>query len=267
MTGRFRRRGATLAAALGMLGLVIAAFHSNARPASGDGTWRPRFAKSRALVANELDVSSSADRVARSPDWIVTSGSLFSDAGAGWTGPIDGRTPDARSQTSTDSAVFRIVSQPQFLSCVVTFDLRLDSRTTTPRTPARAYDGVHVFLRYRDAWNLYAVSVARRDGLVVVKRKESSKATPAGQGDNAGYVTLATATAPFPLHQWRHVTVGVSDVSNGVRISLAVDGRTLLDVVDQGLDGGTPLAGAGRIGIRGDNTEFHFRDFVVTPTT
>lgn len=267
MTGQSRRRGATLVAALGTVGLVLAAFHPDVRPAPpGDGTWRPQFATSRELVANELDVSSSADRVARSPDWIVTSGSLFSDGGAGWTGPIDGRTPDATSRTSTGSAVFRVVSQPKFLSCVVEFDLRLDARTTTPRTPSRDYDGVHVFLRYQDPWHLYAVSVARRDGLVVVKRKEAN-GTPSGQDDNAGYVTLATATAPFPLHRWRHVAVTVSTVDTGVRITLAVDGRTLLDVVDEGLDGDRPLEDAGRIGLRGDNTEFHFRDLVVRPLT
>jgi hypothetical protein len=265
VSAELRRRGATLAGALGVLGLALAGAHL--RIQGDDGTWRPAFAASRALVANELDVSSSADRVARSPDWIVTSGSLFSDDGAGWTGLVDGRTPDPRSQTATGSAVFRVVSQPTFLSCVVELDLRLDDRTTTPRTPPRAYDGVHIFVRYRNPWNLYAVSVARRDGLVVVKRKESRGNAELGPDDNAGYVTLATATAPFPFHTWHHVAVGVSDVPGGVRLTLAVDGRTLLDVVDEGLDGGRPLVGPGRIGIRGDNTEFHFRDVVVTPVT
>ena len=267
MTGRGRRRGATVAAALGTLGLLLAGFHPNVRTPPGDQTWRPAFSVARGLVANELDVSSAGDRVARSPDWIVTSGSLFSDGGAGWTGPIDGRTPDAASRSSTGSAVFRVVSQPMFQSCRVDFDLRIDSRTTTPRTPARDYDGVHVFLRYRDAWNLYAVSVARRDGLVVVKRKESTSTTPPARDDSADYVTLATATAPFPFGRWRHVSVTVTNVDTGVRITLAVDGRTLLDVVDEGLDGGRPLVGPGRIGLRGDNTEFHFRDLVVTPVT
>ena len=235
------------------------------RHAVGDGSWRPAFAESHGLVANELDVTSAADRVARSTDWIVTSGSLFSDSGAGWTGDIDGRTPDPRSRTSTGSAVFRVVSHPHFLSCSVAFDLRLDSMTTTTRTQAQDYDGVHVFLRYQDPWNLYVVSVARRDGQVVVKRKQSSSAT--GGDDEADYVTLATAVGSFPLHTWRHVVVAVDDARSGPRLTLSVDGRTLLDVVDEGVGAGGPLREAGRIGLRGDNTEFHFRDVRVTPLT
>ena len=255
-----------LAVAVGVLGLALAGVHAATRTPPHDGVWRPVFAKTRGLVANELDVSSSANRVARSPDWIVTSGSLFSDDGAAWTGPIDGRSPDPVSRISTGSAVFRVVSRPTFLSCVVDFDLRLDSRTTTPRTPARAYDGVHVFLRYRDAWNLYVVSVARRDGSVVVKRKEAPPGVGGtAQDDGADYVTLASATAVFPLHEWHHVTVQVSDDPRGVRLQLAVDGRTLLDVIDEGVDGSRPLAAAGRVGLRGDNTEFHVRGLTVTP--
>jgi hypothetical protein len=265
VTGALRRRGATLAGALGVVGLALAGAHL--RTQGGDGTWRPAFGASRELVANELDVSSAADRVARSPDWIVTSGSLFSDDGAGWTGRVDGRTPDPRSERATGSAVFRVVSQPQFQSCVVELDLRLDGRTSTRRTPPQAYDGVHIFVRYRNPWNLYVVSVARRDGLVVVKRKESRGNVANGREDEADYVTLATATAPFPMHTWHHVAVAVSDVVGGVHLTLTVDGRPLLDVVDEGLDGARPLVGPGRIGIRGDNTEFHFRDVVVTPVT
>ncbi len=261
------RRSAVVVVVLGMLGLGLAGVrHGTAGTQPGDGVWQPSFAESRGLVANEVDGSTSADRVPRSPDWIVTSGSLFSDDGAGWTGRIDGRTPDPQSARATGSAVFRMVSQPTFRSCVVAFDLRLENRTATRRTPARDYDGVHVFVRYRDAGNLYAVSVARRDGAVVIKRKQAPSSGDVAQDDTANYVTLASEAAPFPLQQWRHVEVAVSDVQGGVRIALSVNGRTLLDVVDQGVDGGQPLVGPGRIGVRGDNTEFRFRAVIVTAT-
>lgn len=275
MTRRSRRRGPPILILAGGLALVLglsacsSGVPSHGRvPAASGGVdqheWHAVFAAGRSLVANERDVSSHP--AARSPDWIVTSGSLFADAGDGWTGPIDGRTPDLHSLRSTGSAVFRVVTRRLFPACAVAFDLRLDLRTTTPRTPARAFDGVHVFLRYLDPWNLYVVSVARRDGLVVVKRKEMpATSSDAALPEDAGYVTLASAYAPYPLHVWRHVVVTVADVGTGVRLTLTVDGRLLLDTVDHGSPAQPPLTHPGRVGLRGDNTGFHFRDLVVTP--
>jgi hypothetical protein len=95
-----------------------------------------------------------------SPDWQMTSGSLFAADGAGWSGIPDGTEADATSSNGNDSAVFRLnTNRFDFGDVAVSFDLRNDGLAATSRTPAQAYDGVHVWLRYQSQYQLYAVSM------------------------------------------------------------------------------------------------------------
>jgi len=207
----------------------------------------------RGVVGNELDAR-------RSAQWLVTSGSLFNDHGAGWTGPIDGQRPDANSARTTDSAVFRAVTQRRdFGNVTVRFELNVARTGTTERTGTHAYDGVHVFLRYQSPQQLYAVSVDRRDSTVAIKVK-----TPGGPSDGGDYATLAQAPFHFRDGQWVREKVVVTNVAGGVRISLWTDGVQLLSTTDRN-PGDAALTRAGRVGLRGDNTEFRFRDFTVSP--
>ena len=92
-----------------------------------------------------------------------TSGSLLADDRTGWTGPIDGVDPDTYSRRQTDSAVFRLVSRrSDFRNVRVEFAPDVARLSSTTRTPPQAYDGVHVFLRYKSAQLLDAISVFRR---------------------------------------------------------------------------------------------------------
>jgi hypothetical protein len=49
-----------------------------------------------------------------------------------------------------------------------------------------------------------------------------------------------------------------------VRIALSINRREVLSTVSSGR-GLDPILAAGRVGLRGDNCQFFFRDFTVTP--
>ncbi|WP_367319900.1 hypothetical protein [Streptomyces sp. HUAS ZL42] len=245
--------GLGLGALAGVLLLVV--------PSAGHDTsvFRPVF-PGQGLVTNEFAYwHPNAPGARHSPDWTMTSGSVFGADGAGWTGHPDGERPDATSSRATDSAVFRLASRRRdFGNARVTLRLRLSELVTTPRTPARSYDGVHLWLRFHSEQECYAVSVARRDGHVVVKRK-----TPGGPSNGGTYVTLATARAPLPQNTWADVDATVTDLADRrVRITLDVAGRRVLDMTD---DAPGRLSRPGGVGIRGDNAEFRFRDFTARP--
>jgi len=213
------------------------------------------------LVTNEYGHWHATDPLAvRSSVWDMTSGSLFVRDGAWWTGPPDDVSPDPRSETGTDSAVFRLTTRVQAFGDVrVAFGLRINSFTTTPRTPAQDWDGVHVFLRYQSQYQLYYASINRRDGSTAIKKKE-----PGGPSNGGTYYTLATGEAAVPIGDWQLVSAAVQTLPDGsVRITLARGPDVLLEVIDDGHVGGPPITSPGAVGIRGDNCEFEFRDFRV----
>jgi hypothetical protein len=226
------------------------------------GTWTASFPARTSLITNERAYTQPlAIGVPRSDDWLVTSGSLFSRGHAGWTGPLDGDRPDLRSKQHTGSAVFRAVTRrADFRDVIIDFDLQVARMTTTQRTGKHAYDGVHVFLRYRDPQTLYTVSVDRRDHLAVVKIKR-----PGGPSNGGEYTTLGSAALTVPPHRWLHEKVRIANERGGVRITLWTAGREVLTVLNNGSGPSAPLLGAGRVGLRGDNTEFLFRNFTVSP--
>jgi len=213
----------------------------------------------RGLITNEVAFWNPHDASAiRSPDWEVTSGSLFALNGAGWTGVPDGRAPNLTSSLATDSAVFRLrTARDDFENVSVSFELRLTRLLTTPRTPPQAYDGVHIWLRYQSPDWLYFASVSRRDGNVVIGRKLPT----AGGGVYTDLVRRPDHF--FPLDRWVPVRARIQSAGDAVEIELFVGGRLVARAVDAG-KGGPPILHAGRVGIRGDNAEFEFRDFEVT---
>ena len=144
--------------------------------------------------------------------WEMTSGSLFRSNGNGWPGrPDAGGAPGA-----TGSAVFRMLSVERDFSDVdMNVVLRVDDLVQTDRTPAQDFDGAHIWVRYQSDKQLYALSVDRRDGTMIIKKK------CAGGAENGGtYYDLMpfVSGAPIPFGQWQHVTVSVRD-----RPSIVVD--------------------------------------------
>ncbi|MFH9292265.1 hypothetical protein [Streptomyces sp. NPDC017520] len=191
-------------------------------------------------------------------DWTVTSGSLFARWGSGWSGVPDGLSPDPASRLRTGSAVLRVVSaRHDFHDVTVGARFRLHPPVTTGRTPAVDWDGGHLWLRYQGPQELYALSFCRRDGAVTLKRK----APPPGaaQGAEGVYTTLAQAMRPLRYETWHHIVArATTTASDTVQLRLRVDGREVLRAEDTAPG---RLAGAGAVGIRGDNTELLFHGF------
>jgi hypothetical protein len=220
------------------------------------------FDRPDGLVTNEFaHWNPLAPNAVRSPVSDVTSGSLFAHGGVGWTGRPDATAPTPGSTSATNSAVFRVVThRADFRNCTVSLSLRVRRFVHTPLTPPRPRDGVTVFLRYQSEELLYAVTVSRRDGSVVIKKK-----VPGGDVNGGTYYTLAQdPTPPSPVGDWRRVRISIHDRPDGtVIIRLRQRGRQLV-ARDTGIGDTAPINSAGRIGLRGDNADFEFDDVTVS---
>lgn len=195
-----------------------------------------------------------------SPDWQTTSGSLFRRSGTAWTGVPDDVTPDATSSNGTGSAVFRLrTTRSDFGDVAVSFSLLDNGLVSTATTPAADWDGVHVWVRYVDETQLYAISVDRRDGTMRVKKK-----CPGGPSNGGVYYDLVPSiSSSVPYGTWQNVQVTVHDAPDGsVVLEVYRNGSLVVRAVDAGV-GCAPITGAGRVGMRGDNADFQFDDFVV----
>jgi hypothetical protein len=212
------------------------------------------------LVTNEFAYWNPDAPAARDDHWEVTGGSLFAYDDLLWSGRPDTSPPDQDSAPHTGSSVFRaLVGTPRSGPVIATLDLRVADLPAYSDSPANDWDGLHVFIRYQDEASLYYVSVLRRDGAIVVKKK-----VPDGPSNDGTYHTLAErADAGATVGTWHHVRITVTDDSTGfARITVEIDGEPALDAVDDGV-GGPPIR-FGRTGLRGDNAEFFIRNFAIT---
>jgi hypothetical protein len=112
-----------------------------------------------------------------------------------------------------------------------------------------AWDGVHFGFRYHSQFDLYYVSVARRDGTVVVKRKVGGK-----------YLQLASVPHTVAVGVWHHAHVEVrSGPSGPVGIVVEVDDAVVR--VNDRQPG--KLRGRGGISVRSDNVRANFDDLSI----
>lgn len=225
--------------------------------------YRPALGRRSGLVTNSFAYRNPRHRgAARSAAWQVTAGSLFAVNGGGDTGKIDDGRPGPRSAVNTGSSVFRMHSvRADFADVRVAFDLNIAYQTATAYTPRISYDGVHIWLRHRSQYELYAASVARRDGQVLIKKK-----CRGGPVNGGTYHTLSAEVpgAPIVRGRWRQVAATVrNNPSGSVTVVLYVDGRAMISAVDPGI-GCAPIRAGAPVGIRGDNTRFRFRNVTVT---
>jgi len=218
------------------------------------------FSLPNGLITNEYAFwNPTASALRTSPTWEMTSGSLFTSSGRAWSGKPDDIDPNAASTNGTDSAIFRMVSRRRDFSNVsVSFTLRRDKLISTSSTPPVAWDGEHIFLRYASEVSLYYVSFDRRDGTVAIKKK-----VPGGTSNGGTYYTLSSGRNTFSAGVFHAVRATITDNSDGsVALRLWVDGVRILSATDTGIGG--PVIRAGGVGIRGDNAEFTFDDFLVS---
>jgi hypothetical protein len=231
-------------------------------PKLGRTLFAARFGRRDHLVTNDFAYyNPGSPRAVGSASWLVTSGSLFAHDGAGWSGVPDSARSNARSTNGTGSATFRAVTRRRdFRDVAVSFDLKLERLMSTRRSPRHSWDGVHVFLHYRSQHSLYVVSIDRRDGTSVVKRKR-----PGGPANGGTYFTIGHPVRHrVPLMRWEHVLVTIRSGGHArVAIDCYLNGRLLLSAQDRGA-GGQPLVEPGAVGLRGDNAEFEFSHFRIS---
>ncbi len=216
------------------------------------------FSQPNGLITNEFAYFNPRNRAAvRSPTWIVTSGSLFVQDHAAWTGVPDRGDPGPRSAALTDSSVFRVVTRrADFLNVTVSFSLLVQRFLTVAGSPV--FQGVHVFLRYQSPDLLYVLSVDRRDGVIVIKKK-----VPGGSTAGGTYYTLAMVHGQAVVGRWEQVRASVVNVGEGVELEVWLDGQLRLKALDNGVGDTPPIMQPGRVGLRGDYTEFKFDNFIV----
>jgi hypothetical protein len=234
--------------------------------ASGSILFLDSFGVADGLITNEFahwNPSSGSSKI--SPNWDMTSGSLFASGGTAWSGNVDNAVPNATSSNGTNSAIFRLNTKRfDFGDVKVSFRLLINSLHTTASTPQVDWDGIHIFLRYQSEYSLYYASVNRRDGHVLIKKK------CAGGSSNGGtYYTISPEVTgkPIPFGSWQNVAASVQNNSNGsVTIRLYREGIEIVSATDSGT-GCAPIRSAGATGIRGDNANFKFDNFTVESLT
>jgi hypothetical protein len=219
------------------------------------------FTGSDGLITNEYAYwNPTKTGIRTSPNWEMTSGSLFRKNNMAWTGIPDGTGPGISSSTYNDSAVFRLTTKrSDFGNVAVTFDLLNKGLVTTSRTSAESYDGVHVWTRHQSEYSMYYASINRRDSTIVIKKK-----VPGGPSNGGTYYTLKSGKFSVPYGSWQKIKVTTKTNSDGsVTVAMYNNGSLLLSATDTGI-GGSPIRTAGATGIRGDNCQFYFDNFTVS---
>lgn len=235
----------------------LAAVTDSARPLFED-----TFAYPDGLLTNEYAYFyPNNPGVVKTSNWELTSGSLFASGGAGWTGVPDGKTPDAKSILGNHSVVFRMKSKRKnFGQVAVSFSLLNQGFTTSPSTPPLPENGVHFFLRYQSETHVYYGSINRRDGNVIIKKK-----MPGGPSNGGTYYNVSPSVPySIPFGKWQSVRATVFTNPNGsVTIELFANGKKLVSATDKGI-GGPPITKPGAVGIRCDNDNVKFKNFMVS---
>jgi hypothetical protein len=129
-----------------------------------------------------------------------------------------------------------------------------------PDWPAKSWDGVKIWLRRQGAsgsWGLYTAEIARRQGNVIIQKKCTGS-------DNYTLLAQTSATLPPVSGTWETDGGSVQTNADGsVTVSVIRDDKVVLTATDHGGNGCDPITTPGRVGVRGDNTQFSFDDFTV----
>ena len=159
------------------------------------------------------------------------------------------------------SEVFRLWTKRSFTDVNVTFSLR-NNGYVSGAEGERSWDGIKIWLRRQGGTGsvgLYTAEVNRRQGNIMIQKK------CAGSDE---YHILSQARpegSDAAIGEWEKVGGSIKNEADGsVKITLMRHGQTVLEATDDGV-GCAPYTTAGRVGIRGDYTNFNADDFLVTP--
>lgn len=235
-------------------------------PVGGAEMLRDEFTGPDGIITNAYAYWTPTDTLGyRSSIWENETATLYRRANTGWSGvPNGGGDVDRTSSQVNGSEMFRMWTQrADFGNVLVTMKLRHEAYTngSTADWPAKSWDGLKLWLRRggrTGSHNLYTVEVNRRQGNVMLQKK------CAGSDQYTILAQTATNSMPALGDQWETVGGSVRTNADGtVSLQLIREGRVVLEATDDGDGGCAPITAAGRVGIRGDNTQFGVDDFVV----
>ena len=251
---------------VGAAAVLVAALFASSALVGGDDSadvlFEADFGGPDRLLTNEYAMHHpSSPQAVRSPQWFVTSGSLFVRGGAATNGRLDDQTADARSLLDTNSAVFRAYTKERFLpNYQVVFEVRVEPPRTVAGLRPAPWDGLHLMLDAESPVAAYYVSLYRRNGEAVIKKK-----TPGGSAAGGRYIALSQYV-PSRLRsgRWSRVRVDVRRAGpQAVTIDLYENGILLTTATDdRAISESAPFTG-GRVGIRADKTSFAIREMTI----
>jgi len=219
------------------------------------------------IVTNEFVHWSKGACPYTSSNWDMTSGTLMIKNGAGYSGiPTAEKSSYCESEIHNNSAVFRLnTKENNFGNVTVSVDY-MAVQHGGGGAPNNSYDGMHIWLGYQSEYALYAATIYRWDGTIVLKKKVPEETAQCDDPSNDGcYYNLSDAANRRSLTTpgvWHHAEVTTEALSNkSQHITVTIDNTKVIDAVDNSVHGSTYPVGA--VGVRGDNTEFYFKNFMV----
>ena len=238
---------------------------ASAPPAQGptaDALLFDSFTGADGVITNHYAFWSPSDDTAfRSDIWEMESGCALRRDNTLWTGVPTSNLPNKDCSNGSGSETFRLWTKQSFRDVSVTFSLRNNGYAVGSQGE-RTWDGVKIWLRRQGGTGsvgLYTAEVNRRQGNIMIQKKCSgtteyhilSQARPEGSDASIG--------------EWEKVGGRVRNLPDGsVRLALVRHGQTVLEATDTGV-GCAPITTAGRVGIRGDSTNFNADDVLVVP--
>ena len=232
-----------------------------AQAASADALFADGFTGADGVITNHYAFWSPDDtRAFRSANWEMESGCALRQDNTLWSGVPTANEPNRDCSNGSGSEVFRLwTKRTDFGNVAVSMSLRNNGYAVGSQGE-RSWDGVKIWLRRQGAsgsHGLYTVEVNRRQGNIMIQKKCANsdeyhileQARPEGAGASVG--------------SWEAVGGSVRNQPDGsVKLTMVRHGETVLEAVDTGV-GCAPITSPGRVGVRGDSTNFNVDDFRV----
>jgi hypothetical protein len=234
---------------------------SEEQPPTGDALLFDSFTGDDGIITNHYAFWSDDNDAYRDDIWEMESGCALRSDNTLWTGVPTSGEPNKECSSGSGSEVFRLWTKRSFTDVNVSFRLR-NNGYVSGAEGERSWDGIKIWLRRQGGTGsvgLYTAEVNRRQGNIMIQKKCAgsdeyhilSQDRPEGSDASVG--------------EWEMVGGSIKNQADGsVKITLMRHGRTVLEATDDGV-GCPPYTTAGRVGIRGDYTNFNADDFLVVP--
>ena len=231
------------------------------QPPVADALLFDDFTGANGVITNHYAFwSPNDDSAFRDDVWEMESGCALRSDNTLWTGVPTSSLPNRDCSNGSGSEIFRLWTKRSFQNVSVSFSLR-NNGYVSGAEGARSWDGIKVWLRRQGGTGpvrLYTAEVNRRQGNIIIQKKcGDDDYHIIGQGWPEG--------AAASIGSWEKVGGSVTNLPDGsVKLTVMRHGRTVLEATDTGI-GCAPITTGGRVGIRGDYTNFNADDFLVVP--